>query len=126
MRTVIGTAENMEFEDASFDAAIFVASLQFIEDYRSAIAEAARVLRPSGKIVVMLLNPESAYFKENTKAPDSYMSKIKHRDLAQLKKVMKEYYSVQTEYYLGIKGKEIFPSSDPAVASLYIINGIKG
>ena len=41
IRKVTGSAENMDyFEDHSFDAVIFVASLQFINDFARAIKEA--------------------------------------------------------------------------------------
>ncbi|MDD3250831.1 MAG: class I SAM-dependent methyltransferase, partial [Smithellaceae bacterium] len=63
LRTVTGRAEDMPFPDNSFDAVIFVASLQFIADYRSAFARTSAVLRPDGKMIAMLLNPESAFFR---------------------------------------------------------------
>ena len=34
IRIVVGSAEDMEFNNTSFDAAIYVASLQFINDYK--------------------------------------------------------------------------------------------
>lgn len=46
LRTVTGRAEDMPFPDNSFDAVIFVASLQFIADYRSALTRTFAVLRP--------------------------------------------------------------------------------
>jgi len=76
IRTVVGSAENMNFADSSFDAVIYVASLQFIEKYKEAIKQTARVLGAGGKLLVMLLNPESEFFKEKTKNPDSYINKI--------------------------------------------------
>jgi len=48
IRTIAGSAENMNFADSCFDAAIYVASLQFIEKCERAIKETARVLRPNG------------------------------------------------------------------------------
>jgi len=125
IRTVVGSAENMNFEDSSFDAVIYVASLQFIGEYEKAIAETVRVSRPKGKLLAMLLNPESEFFKERTRNPDSYINKIKHTDLTEIEKTIEEYFSVKTEYFLGIKGTEIFQSRDFDVASLYVIKGIK-
>ena len=125
IRTVIGSAEQIKLPDSSYDAVLYIASLQFIEHYQKAIEETARVLRPNGKFLAMLLNPESEFFKEKTKNPDSYMNKIKHKDLAEIKKTIADYFSVQTEYYLGIKGKELFESRDPNFASLYIVKGSK-
>jgi len=125
IRTVVGSAENMNFPDSCFDAVIYVASLQFIEKYGKAIEETARVLRPNGKLLAMLLNPESEFFKQKTTNPDSYINKIKHTDLTEIERTIAEYFSVQTEYFLGIKGAEIFQSRSPDLASLYVIKGKK-
>ncbi len=123
IRTVAGSAENMKFADDSFDAVVFVASLQFIEKYAQAVKEAARVLKPGGKLLVMLLNPQSEFFREKTENPDSYINKIKHTDLKKIENTVAEYFSIETEYFLGIKGTKVFQSSDSNLASLYVIKG---
>ncbi len=125
IRTVVGSAEKMDFADACYDAVIYVASLQFIEKYKEAIKQTARVLRTGGKLLVILLNPESEFFKEKVKNPASYVSKIKHTDLREIEKTIAEYFSVQTEYFLGIKGRQILKSQNPNLASLYVIKGKK-
>ena len=125
LRTVEGSAENMAFSDSCFDAVICIASIQFIEKYKQAIKETARVLKRGGKLLVMLLNPDSEFFKEKSENPDSYIKKIKHTDLKEIEKTIAEYFSVRTEYFLGINGAEIFQSRDPNLAGLYIIKGKK-
>jgi len=125
VRTVAGSAENMAFEDCSFDAVIYVASVQFIERYKQAVKQSARVLRAGGKLLIMLLNPESEFFREKTKKTDSYINKIKHANLKEIEKVIAQYFLVETEYFLGIRGTEIFQSKDSNLAGLYIIKGIK-
>ena len=125
IRTIMSSAENMNFADSSFDAAIYVASLQFIEKYKEAIKQTVRVLRPGGKLLAILLNPESEFFKEKAKNPTSYVNKIKHTDLKEIERTIAEHFSVQTEFFLGIKGQEIFESQQPNLASLYVIKGKK-
>jgi len=125
VRTVTGSAENMVFPESCFDAVIYVASAQFIEKYEQAVKETARVLRGHGKLVVMLLNPESEFFKEKTGNPASYVNKIRHIGLKDIERTIAEYFSIQTEYFLGIKGTEIFQTRDHRLASLYIIKGKK-
>jgi len=125
IRTVVSSAENMNFADSSFDAAIYVASLQFIEKYKEAINQTARVLRPGGKILAMLLNPQSEFFKQKISNPASYVNKIKHIDPTEIKSVVAEYFSIQTEFFLGINGKEVFQSRDSDLAALYVIKGKK-
>jgi ubiquinone/menaquinone biosynthesis C-methylase UbiE len=44
-------AEALPFEDASFDTAIFTLVLCTVPDPKAALAEAARVLRPGGRLL---------------------------------------------------------------------------
>jgi len=125
IRTIRGSVENMDFTESSFDAVIYVASIQFIERYKEAIKQSARVLRSGGKLLIMLLNPESEFFKEKTQNPDSYINKIKHINLREIEEAVAKYFFVKTEYFLGIKGTEIFQSRDSNAASLYVIKGKK-
>ena len=48
----IGVAEELPFDDATFDLAVSYLTLIDIPDYRRAIAEMARVLRPGGTVLV--------------------------------------------------------------------------
>jgi len=125
IRKVVGTAEMMDFPASSFDAAIYVASLQFITDYEAALRETARVLVPKGKLVAMLLNTDSQYFREQTADPESYMRRIKHTDIFWMEAAMMERFEIKVEYYMGITGERIFESDDPKLASLFIVNGIR-
>jgi len=125
MRTIVGSAETMNFPAACFDAVIYVASLQFIKNYKQAIKQTARVLRADGKFLALLLNPGSEFFKEKTKNPASYVNKIKHTDLKEIEKTIAEYFAVNTEYFLGIKEQRIFENQRPNLASLYVIKGKK-
>jgi ubiquinone/menaquinone biosynthesis C-methylase UbiE len=124
IRKVVGRAEDMNFRESSFDAAIFVASLQFIEDYKKAIRKTARALRPKGRLIIMLLNPDSAFFKEHIQRADSYVRKVRHHNLREIEKTIAEYFQIETEYFLGICGDAIFDSADPAKSALYVIKGI--
>ncbi len=134
IRTIVGSAEQMNIPDSSYDAVIYIASLQFIENYASAVEETSRVLRPDGKLVVLLLNPESEFFEQKTENPESYVNRIKRREAGgvekvifkEIEEVIRKYFSVQkAEYYLGIKGKQVFDTQDQKLASLYIISGVK-
>lgn len=125
IRTVRASAQTMPFQDSSFDAVICVASLQFIEDYRMAIQEAARVLRPQGKMIAMLLNPNSAFFRERVSHEDSYIHSIRHTNIMEIEMHMSSTFGVQTEYFMGVKDMNLFDSSDPYQAALYIIRGKK-
>ena len=126
IRKVVGSAEKMEFESNSFDAIIYVASLQFISNYGKAVREAARVLKPNGKIIVMLLNPSSGFFKAKTREENSYINKIKHSSLAPIEETIRKHFAhVKAGYCLGVKGKEVFESRSPDLAAIYLIEGTK-
>jgi wyosine [tRNA(Phe)-imidazoG37] synthetase (radical SAM superfamily)/ubiquinone/menaquinone biosynthesis C-methylase UbiE len=125
VRTVASRAENMPFPESSFDAVIYVASVQFIGNYRKAIEKTTRVLRPKGTLLVMLLNPESDFFKGKLRDPNSYVRKIRHTSLREIEDVIAENYSVQTEYFLGVKGDVLFESRDITDAVLYVIRGTR-
>ena len=125
IRKTAGLAEKMDFSDCSFDAVIYVASMQFIEKYKQAVKETARVLRPGGKILVMLLNTQSEFFKERFQNPDSYVKRIKHINPKEIEEAIAKYFSTDTEYFLGIKGTEIFQTQAPDSAALYVIKGKK-
>jgi ubiquinone/menaquinone biosynthesis C-methylase UbiE len=125
IRTVAASAEDMPFPESSFDAVIYIASMQFIEDYRKAIENSVRVLRPDGKLIVMLLNPESVFFSDRIRNTSSYVRKIRHKDINEIERMISEKFHVQTEYFLGVKGENIFESRDAADAALFIIRGIR-
>jgi len=123
VRTIAGRAEDMPFAESSFDAVVYVASMQFIEDYRKAIENTVRVLRPDGRIIVMLLNPRSVFFKEKVANPESYVRNIKHTNLKEIESAIAEHFHVQTEYFMGMRDGCIIESREPGEAILYIING---
>jgi len=126
IHVALGDAENMEFKDNSFDALLYVTSLEFIEDYKKAVKEAFRVLKPRGKVLILMLNPKSHYFQQEYNDKGSYIRRnIKHIDIEKLERFLSYYFSLKTEYYLGIKNESIFDTTNSKFASLYIIKGIK-
>ena len=118
-------AKRLPFSDASFDALFYVTSLEFMDDYKGAIDEAVRVLEPEGKLVAMVLNPESLYFKIHYSKEGSYFRKMKHKNPGQMVDYIERCFNVQTHYFLGIDGEKIFDTEDKRYASLFIIKGNK-
>jgi len=125
VRAVTASAEEMPFADASFDVVIYIASLQFVENYRTALERTARVLKPGGRLIAMLLNPASEFFKSRYATEDSYVRKLRHTDLQELEQTAAEWFDTQGEYFLGVAGEELFDSTDRSTAALYIIKGVK-
>jgi ubiquinone/menaquinone biosynthesis C-methylase UbiE len=52
--------EPLPFADASFDAAVAMRVLKYVDRFDDAIAEMARVVKPGGVVVIELTNPYSA------------------------------------------------------------------
>ncbi|RPH93307.1 class I SAM-dependent methyltransferase [candidate division KSB1 bacterium] len=126
VRTVTARAEDMSFPQNSFDAVIYVASLQFIDGYQQALGRSVSILRPNGKIILMLLNPASVYFQKRFHDPDSYVSKTKHTDLQAIEDTLAESFTVHPEYFLDIKGREVSETATVKTdAALYILLGTK-
>ena len=126
LRTVAARAEEMPFAAGSFDVVISIVSLQFIEDYQAAIGKIAQVLRPGGRVIVMLLNPRSRFFRRKQAESESYVRKIRHTNLALLERELAGHFALEGEYFLGVDGTEIFPSQDPETAALYVLHGVRG
>jgi SAM-dependent methyltransferase len=56
--TLRADAQSLPLEDASFDAAMLVSMLHHVDDRRLALAEATRILRPGGRLAVLLFTRE--------------------------------------------------------------------
>ena len=128
LRAVAGSAEELPFADASFDAVIAVASLQFMAHPRRALQQMVRVLRPQGILVAMLLNPASSFFRAKMDAPDSYVHRIRHTDLLSIESdAAFHFQELRSEYFLGIDpDSHVFADHSPSTAALYVIRGVKG
>ena len=123
---VLGDAESLSFDNASFDAVFYVATLEFVDSYRKAIQEAYRVTKPNGKLLVMMLNPKSEYFHEHFQREGSYFRKIRHTNLREIRDYISRFYEItKEECFLGIRDQQIFDTGEKGVASLYVIIGKK-
>ncbi len=60
LETVTADAQRLPFEAESFDAALMVSMLHHVEDRGAALAEARRILRPRGRLVLVGFTGEDA------------------------------------------------------------------
>lgn len=68
---VEGRAEVLPFEDARFDAVVFYLSLIDITDFRVALAQAVRVLKPGGHLVIANLHAHATARPADLSAKES-------------------------------------------------------
>ena len=123
---VLGDAEHLGFKDSTFDAIFTVTTLEFTGDYEKAVNEITRVTKQDGTILAMILNPESEYFKDKATRTGDYFKRIKHRDFREIRDYVSQFYQIiKEEYFLGIRGQDIFDTNDKRYASLYVVVGVK-
>jgi SAM-dependent methyltransferase len=53
LETVQADAQRLPFDDGEFDAGMLISMLHHVEDRRAALAEARRIVRPGGRLVLM-------------------------------------------------------------------------
>lgn len=119
---VQGDVTDMPFLRDTFDAVVSVTTLEFLDDYRAAIDEIHRVLRPGGRLVALVLNPESRYVQRHLDEEESYFHRLRH-DPHDIAEYAAGQFRIDTGYFLGIDGDDVFSSDDLEDAALYIING---
>ena len=124
---VYGDAQHLEFKNNSFDAVLYVTSLEFIKSVQKTIKETYRVLKSKGLLLVLMLNPNSKYFQERYNNYNSYIRKnIKHTNINNIQKIISQYFNIKNKgYYLGITEQNIIETSDQSIASLFVLEGKK-
>ncbi len=99
----------LPFKNSSIDTIFFIASLEFIYDYKKAIDEAYRVLKNDGKLMAILLNTSSSYFKQRYEKGGYIRKNIKHLDISAIFKYMKRYFMLHINGLFEIRGDELLP-----------------
>ena len=93
----------------------------FIEDYRKAIEESYRVLKAKGKIIAILLNTSSQYFKRKYEAGGYIRKYMKHFDVDSIQDYIKIFFNTKVEGLFEIVENELYVPGK----SVYGVIGIK-
>ncbi len=120
---VVAGAENLPFHDNSFDCVFYVTSMEFIDDYRRAIDETVRVLSDNGRIIVLLLNHESEYYRVRVSG-GGYISRYVNRNAGEVRDYLSKWFELGEELILGIKGERIFATGERGYAAIYALRGV--
>ncbi len=120
INVIKANAMALPFKNSTIDTVVFITSLEFIEDYVRAINEAYRVLKEEGKIIAILLNTSSAYFKQKYGKEGYIKRNIKHLDIQKIIEYIAKKFIIKKEELFGIANDIIKPGN-----SVYGIVGIK-
>lgn len=120
---VVADAANLPFPDKSFDCVFFVTSMEFISDFRKAIDETVRVLSDNGRVVVLMLNPRSEYYRGKV-VSGGYISRYVNSNTEEIRDYFGEWFDLEEEFILGICGKEVFDTREPEKAAIYVLRGV--
>jgi ubiquinone/menaquinone biosynthesis C-methylase UbiE len=77
-QSVIGDIQKLPFADDSFNKAISITAIEFIQDARNAVEELFRVTKPGGCIVVATLNSLSPWAQRRKEAAQKGHSLFRH------------------------------------------------
>jgi len=58
-----GVAENLPYENESFDFTVFITAVCFVDDPERAVQEAHRILKNQGEIIIAILDKETRFGK---------------------------------------------------------------
>jgi len=122
-RFVQGTAEKLPFREDSFGAVVFITSLEFVQDVGAALTEACRVLKDGGKLLAMVLNPNTEYFKSGVRR-GGYFTRVRASPEDVLRKA-RAHFDVGCSYWLGISEEGVYETDEPEEGSLCVIRGVK-
>jgi ubiquinone/menaquinone biosynthesis C-methylase UbiE len=64
---VRGCAESLPFMDATFDDVVYITTLELVADPGAAVREAARVCKPGGRLVFVVLNARGPWYRQRKK-----------------------------------------------------------
>jgi ubiquinone/menaquinone biosynthesis C-methylase UbiE len=93
-------AENLPFEDESFDFILMVTVLCFLADPFRVLREATRVLKPRGRLIIGMIDPESPLGRsyETNKEKSKFYRQAKFHPVGQVLKWLEDlgYQDLQT------------------------------
>lgn len=125
---VLGDAGHLPFRDGACDGVLYLTSLDFVADMEGAVAEGARALGPGGRVLALLLNQRSEYFRERAKRPGSYFARALRRDPAAVRECLARRFEVVEEgWFLGLRGEQALAAAeaDEGTAALRVVAGRK-
>ena len=87
-----GVAENLPYERESFDFAVFITSICFIDDPDRAIQEAFRILKNQGEIIIAILDKETRFgrFLERDKKKSQFYKYARFYSVPEVRELLEK------------------------------------
>lgn len=127
LRPIKADAAHLPFVTSIFDIIVCVTSLEFMSDPKETLHEIYRVLKPKGKLLVFLLNPQSNYVQQKMKEKDSYIGEnIQQKTHKTITSTINQLFNKnELSFNLSIRNNKITKESSRNTARLIIIKAIK-
>lgn len=127
LRPIQADAAHLPFVTSIFDIIVCVTALEFISEPKEAIHEIHRVLKPKGKLLAFLLNPQSNYVQQKMKEKDSYIGRnIQQKTNKNITLAINHLFNkTELSFNLSIRNNKITKESSRNTARLLIIKAIK-
>jgi ubiquinone/menaquinone biosynthesis C-methylase UbiE len=97
-----GTGERLSFEDSVFDYVVIIVTLCFVADPVKVIAEAARVLKPGGRIITGIVDKRSFLGRFYLEKNSIFYEYARFFDIEELTMMLKKEGFVDFAYYQTI------------------------
>ncbi|MBN1768526.1 MAG: methyltransferase domain-containing protein [Prolixibacteraceae bacterium] len=127
----VGVAENLPYDDASFDFAVFITSICFIDNPQKAVKEARRVLKHEGEIIFAIIDKGTAFgqFLEKNKEKSAFYKYARFFTVNEVVKLIEENGFTVTETYQTLENPAATAVEEPVkghgTGSFVVIKGKK-
>jgi ubiquinone/menaquinone biosynthesis C-methylase UbiE len=98
---VRGRAEALPFKDAAFDGLLCMTTLEFVQDVDLALREAARVVRPGGRLVFGVLNADGPWARARRREGGLW-AEARLFSTAELRALLSPFGTVRIDYCVHV------------------------
>lgn len=120
-RVFQGAGEFLPFADSSFSRVLMVTTLCFVRDPQQVVKEAFRVLRPGGKLVLGVIDPESELGRASRarRDPESFYANARFLSIPEVLGLIPEAFRGEIKIFQSILPEEAEGKEPPSVEEGY-------
>ena len=87
-----GVAENLPYENESFDFAAFITAICFVDDPDRSVKEVYRILKNQGEIIIAILNKETRFgrFLESEKNGNQFYKHARFFSVPEIRELLEK------------------------------------